>query len=275
MMSRLKAALLQMHVTENKERDLAKAARFIQEAAAQGADLVVLPEMFCCPFSNACFRPHSEQPGGPAYQMLCTAAKEHGIYLVGGSIPEQDGEHVYNTSYVFDRTGRQIAKHRKMHLFDIEVEGGQQYKESDAITAGSSVTVFDTEFGKMGLMVCYDIRFPELCRLMALDGAQVIIVPAAFNLTTGPAHWELTFRARALDDQVYMLGAAPARDYGAPYHSYGHSIITAPWGNVVAQLDEQEGILFGELDLEQVAKVRRELPLLRHRRTDVYTLGTR
>jgi len=182
---------------------------------------------------------------------------------------------VYNTSYVFDRAGKEIAKHRKMHLFDIEVEGGQQFKESDVLSAGAGVTVFDTEFCKMGLMICYDIRFPELSRLMAIMGAEVIVVPAAFNMTTGPAHWEISFRMRALDNQVYMIGAAPARDYEASYHAYGNSIVTAPWGNVVCRMDEKEGMLLQEIDLEQVNKVRRELPLLKHRRSDVYELGIR
>ena len=190
-------------------------------------------------------------------------------------MPELDEDRVYNTSYAFDRAGKEIAKHRKMHLFDIEVEGGQQFKESDVLSAGAGVTVFDTEFCKMGLMICYDIRFPELSRLMALMGAEVVVVPAAFNMTTGPAHWEISFRMRALDNQVYMIGAAPARDYEASYHAYGNSIVTAPWGDVVCRMDEKEGMLLQEIDLEQVNKVRRELPLLKHRRSDVYELGIR
>ena len=128
------------------------------------------------------------------------------------------------------RNGHQIGKHRKMHLFDIDVKGGQYFKESDTLTPGDQVTVFDTEFGKMGLCICYDFRFPELARLMVDEGAQVIIVPAAFNMTTGPLHWELMFRQRAVDNQVYTIGAAPARDLNAGYHSWGHSIAVSPWG---------------------------------------------
>jgi predicted amidohydrolase len=122
----------------------------------------------------------------------------------------------------------------------------------------------------MGIAICYDMRFPELMRLMALEGAEVIIVPAAFNMTTGPAHWDITIKARALDNQVYFVAASPARNMEATYHAYGHSSIVSPWGDVIAQAEEQETILYGEIDLEQVKKVRRELPLLQHRRTTIY-----
>ena len=144
--------------------------------------------------------------------------------------------------------------------------------ESDVLTPGEDFTTFDTPWGKLGLMICYDIRFPELARLLALQGAKGIIVPAAFNMTTGPAHWELSFRARALDNQLYMAGIAPARDNSASYVAWGHTISTDPWGRVLIQLEEKEEIAFVEWDLEYLEKVRRELPLLKHRRTDLYRL---
>lgn len=159
-----------------------------------------------------------------------------------------------------------------MHLFDINVPGGQQFKESDTLTPGNSVTVFDTEFGKMGICICYDFRFPELARLMVLKRAQVIFVPGAFNMTTGSAHWEIMFRSRALDNQVFIFGTAPARDIGASYVSWGHSIAVAPWGNVITHMDEKEGYTITEIDLETVKKVRQQFPLLQHRRTDLYKL---
>lgn len=179
---------------------------------------------------------------------------------------------VYNTAYVFDRSGRQIGKHRKVHLFDINVTGGQCFKESDTLSPGNSIGCFDTEFGKIGLCICYDFRFPETARLMAQDGAKVILVPAAFNMTTGPAHWELMFRQRAVESQCYVIGTAPARDTESSYVSWGHSIVVDPWGTVIAGMDEKEGILITELDLDYLDKVRRELPLLEHRRTDLYEL---
>ena len=179
---------------------------------------------------------------------------------------------VYNTSYIFDRQGKQIGKHRKAHLFDIDVKGGQSFRESDTLTAGDSDTVFDTEFGKMGVIICFDIRFPEMARMTVNDGAKVIFVPAAFNMTTGPAHWELSFRTRALDNQIYMVGCAPVRDVSSSYVSWGHSIVTDPWGKVVNMLDEKEGILLAELDLDYEDDVRDQLPLLKSRRHDMYNL---
>lgn len=190
-------------------------------------------------------------------------------------MPERDATgRIYNTSYVFDRNGHQIGKHRKMHLFDIDVKGGQYFKESDTLTPGNQVTVFDTEFGKMGVCICYDFRFPELARLMVDQGAEVIIVPAAFNMTTGPLHWELMFRQRAVDNQVYTLGAAPARDLNAGYHSWGHSIAVDPWGKVLMEMEEKPDVEIVELDLDEVKKVREQLPLLKHRREDIYALTT-
>lgn len=268
----MKVALLQMRVGQTPAENLETARQMLQQAAAGGAELVMLPEMFCCPYETPNFPKFAEPEGSARYQRLSALAREHSIYLVAGSMPEADGSRTYNTAYVFAPDGSCIAKHRKMHLFDIDITGGQRFMESETLTAGNTVTVFDTPWGKMGLCICYDIRFPELARLMALAGAKVICIPAAFNMTTGPVHWELSFRARALDNQVYLLGCAPARDLTASYHSWGHSIVTDPWGTVTAQLAEAEGILFAELDLEKVETIRKELPLLRHRRTDVYEL---
>ena len=244
----------------------------LARAAADGVDLVALPEMFCCPYETPQFPRLAEPEGGPVWSACAALAARNGLWLSAGSVPERDGGRVYNTAYVFDRQGRQAAKHRKMHLFDIAVDGGQHFRESDTLSAGSRVTVFDTAFGRLGLAICYDIRFPELFRLMALDGALAVLVPAAFNGTTGPAHWELTFRARALDNQLFCLGTAPARDPAASYQSWGHTIACDPWGRVLAQLDEGPGLQLTDLDLTYPAQVRRQLPLLAQRRTDVYTL---
>lgn len=272
-MNKFKAALLQTNVYDNKERNIENAIKLVEKVSKEGADIAVLPEMFCCPYDNSYFRKFSEEAGGPVYRAMSDAAKEASIYLVAGTIPELEDGKVYNTAYVFNKNGEQIARHRKMHLFDIDVKGGQYFKESDTFTPGRDVTVFETEFCKMGLAICYDIRFPELSRLMAAEGAEVIIYPAAFNMTTGPAHWELSFRARALDNQVYTIGVAPARDMKAPYHSYGNSIVASPWGNVLNRLDENSGYIIQEIDLDYVKKVREELPLLKHVRRDIYTLS--
>jgi len=263
-----------MPVVEDKLKNIEKAEDYLKELMDHKIDLAVLPEMFYCPYQTHCFPAYAEEEGGVSWQKLSDMAAAFGIYLAAGSMPEKDEEsRIYNTAFVFDRQGRQVAKHRKMHLFDINVSGGQYFKESDTLTAGDQVTVFDTEFGRMGLCICYDFRFPELARLMADDGAKVILVPAAFNMTTGPAHWEIMFRQRAVDNQVFTIGAAPARDESSSYISWGHSIAVDPWGKVLVQLDEKEGYTVQTLDLSEVEKIRRELPLLAHRRPDIYTFS--
>ncbi|MBQ6635875.1 MAG: carbon-nitrogen hydrolase family protein [Lachnospiraceae bacterium] len=275
----MKAAILQTKVFAEKEKNIRQLEEILDCGKTEGADLVTLPEMFACPYETGNFPLYAEPEGGPSWQALSALAKKHHIYLSAGSMPEfgaaaegQTGRRVYNTAYVFDRGGRQIGKHRKAHLFDINVTGGQCFRESDTLSPGNQITCFDTEFGKVGLCVCYDFRFPETARLMAQDGAKLILVPAAFNMTTGPAHWELMFRQRAVESQCYVIGTAPARDVESSYISWGHSIAVDPWGTVLAQMDEKEGIRLVEFDFDYLEKVRQELPLLKHRRTDLYEL---
>ena len=273
-MEKIKIAAIQMPTVADKMENVRTVKTYLEKIKDENPDFVILPEMFCCPYQTENFPIYAEKEGGPVWQQLSGYAKQYGIYLIGGSMPEKDAEgNVYNTSYIFDREGKQIGKHRKVHLIDIDVKGGQTFKESDTLTAGDSDTVFDTEFGKIGVMLCFDIRFPELSRMMVNDGAKVIFVPAAFNMTTGPAHWELSFRTRALDNQIYMVGCAPARDVSAGYISWGHSIVTDPWGRVTGMLDENEGILLAELDMDYEEQVREELPLLKSRRKDIYQLS--
>lgn len=264
-------SIIQMKTGKQKEENLQTALRWIERAAEEETDIVVLPEMFNCPYETENFPLYGETEDGESVERLSKAAGKHHIYLVGGSIPERDEEgRIYNTSFVFDREGCIIGKHRKMHLFDINIKGGQYFKESDTLTAGNTITVFPTEFGKMGLCICYDIRFPEIFRMMVDEGALAVFCPAAFNRTTGPKHWELLFRGRAVDNQIFMAGAAPAADETAAYISYGHSILTSPWGEVLAEAGEKEQILRGYFDFSEVKKVRKELPLLLHRRKGIY-----
>ena len=286
---KMKIAILQTKVFAEKGKNIRQLEEILASGKTQGADLVTLPEMFACPYETGNFPLYAEAEGGPSWQALSALAKKYGIYLSAGSMPEavkaesvkakskkaespSEKDRVYNTAYVFDREGKQIGKHRKAHLFDINVEGGQCFKESDTLSPGEWIGCFDTEFGKIGLCICYDFRFPETARLMALDGAKVILVPAAFNMTTGPAHWELMFRQRAVESQCYVIGTAPARNPDSSYISWGHSIAVDPWGTILTQMDEKEGIRIIEIDLDYADKVRRELPLLVHRRTDLYEL---
>lgn len=192
------------------------------------------------------------------------------MIVVGGSIPELAGGAVYNTSYVYNRDGTLLARHRKIHLFNINVSGGQRFRESDVFTPGSQITTFQTEFGVMGLCICFDMRFEELARCMALRGAKVLFVPAAFNMTTGPAHWELMFRQRAVDNQCFTVGVSSARNERASYVAYGNSIAADPWGTVLARAGGEETTLYADLDFARLDAVREQLPILSARRTDLY-----
>lgn len=259
-----------MTVGRDKQENLCRARNMLEQLRGREIDLAVLPEMFCCPYSTDCFRDYGEAAGGEAWQMLSDAARELGIYLVGGSFPELEGDRVYNTSFVFDRRGEQIARHRKVHLFDIAVEGGQHFRESLVLSPGSEITVFDTDFGCVGLCICFDMRFQELAKAMGDQGAELIVVPAAFNMTTGPAHWELMFRQRAVDNQLFTMGAAPARDENASYVSYANSIVADPWGTVIARGGEEENLLIVDMDLNQCGAIRAQLPIRSARRSDLY-----
>lgn len=265
-----KMALCQMQVSLDKEQNLLKAETMVREAAQHGAQVVALPEMFNCPYANQYFREYAEDESGQSFGRLSSLAKTLEIYLVGGSIPEIEGDKVYNTCYAFDPTGRLIGRHRKVHLFDINVKGGISFKESDTLTPGEAITLVDTAFGKIGIAICYDVRFPEMFRAMALEGAKAVILPAAFNMTTGPAHWDLTMRARALDNQVYFAAVSPARDVTGPYQAYGHSCIVNPWGEFCGKLDAREGILYGDVDTDYMDSIRDQLPLLKHRKPEIY-----
>ncbi|MGB5822484.1 MAG: carbon-nitrogen hydrolase family protein [Proteocatella sp.] len=267
---KLKLGLAQLQVSESKEDNIHKAEMAINELANQGADIVVLPEMFSCPYKTSLFPIYAEAEGGHTWKRMSAAAKENNIILVAGSIPELDMEKIYNTSFVFGRDGKQLGKHRKAHLFDIKIKNGQYFRESDTLAPGDKATVISTEFGKIGIAICYDFRFPELSRKMVLEGAKIIIVPGAFNMTTGPAHWELLFRQRAVDNQVYCVGVAPARDEEGGYVSYANSIVTSPWGEIAMRLGTKEELAIAEIDLDYIDEIRDQLPLLKHRKSEIY-----
>lgn len=266
----MKIALIQMPVVADKKANLQQAVSRIRDAACQNIDMAILPEMFCSPYENDQFWHFSEPHGGEVQQVLSALAKELSVYIVAGSLPEAEGEKLYNTSFVYDRAGVEIACHRKAHLFDIDVEGGQRFQESATLSAGEKVTVFDTEFGKLGLCVCFDLRFQELAMTMGQAGAQAILCPAAFNMTTGPAHWELLFRSRAVDNQLYTIGVAPARDETANYVSYGNSIAVDPWGTVLCRGGGAAETLVVTLEFEKCSQIRQQLPILSARQTKLY-----
>lgn len=197
-----------------------------------------------------------------------------GKWIVGGSIPERDADNrIYNTCTVYNPQGTLIAKHRKVHLFDIDVPGKITFKESDSLTRGDAPTVFETPWGTIGLGICYDIRFPEYAILLRRLGARIILYPGAFNMVTGPAHWELLQRGRAVDNQVFVATCSPARDTSSGgYVAWGHSSIITPWGDVLATTDENEAIVRAELELTKVDEMRSGIPCWSQKRADMYTL---
>ncbi|MFP4457451.1 MAG: carbon-nitrogen hydrolase family protein [Halanaerobiales bacterium] len=266
----MKIGLCQLKVSENKSINLFNAKKQMNIAKNLGAEIICLPEIFNSPYENSNFLKHAEPQGGQTYKFLSIQAKELDVYLVGGSIPEKEDGKIYNTSYVFNRNGELIAKHRKVHLFDIFIPGEIEFMESKTLSAGNSVTTFDTEYGKMGLAICFDIRFSEYINLIGQSGAKVIFIPAAFNMKTGPAHWDLAFKSRALDNQLFIAGCSPARDEKASYVAYGHSLIVNPWGEIINQLDENQGVLVGEVDLNLIDEYRQKLPIVKNKRSDLY-----
>lgn len=267
------AAIIQMDVSESKEKNLRNATKFIMRAALSNASVIILPEMFCCPYQTATFPDYAEEAGGLIWTTLSKAAKDNHVILIGGSMPEREGDKIYNTCFCFDENGNQIGRHRKAHLFDIQVCNGQHFKESDTLTAGDDITVIDTKFGKIGIGICYDIRFSELSRLMALQDVRMLVYPAAFNMTTGPLHWELLFRSRAVDNQLYVIGAAPARNIYSNYVSYAHSLAVSPWGKILVDGGNLECIISVPIIQKEIEAVREQIPVLKNRRTDIYTLS--
>jgi omega-amidase len=273
MKNNFRIGICQMKVVDNKDANLESAKAMIRRAADEGAEMVVLPEMFNCPYDTSKFSEFAESlENSPSLKAVSNLSRELGIYLVAGSIPEKYNGKLYNSSFIFNNQGKLLDVHRKIHLFDVDIPEGISFKESETITAGNRVTVVNTPLCKIGVAICYDVRFPELFRLMTLIGAKLMVVPGAFNMTTGPAHWETTLRARAIDNQVYMAAASPARNEDLSYVAYAHSMVVDPWGKVIIRAGTHEEIIYADLDLSVVKDVREQLPLLKNRRTDIYDL---
>jgi predicted amidohydrolase len=266
-------AALQLCSTDDKAKNLATASRLLDEAADRGAGFAVLPEMFNNLGSGAALRAGAEPFDGPTTEFAREQAARRGLWLVAGSFIEQvDAEHRANTSVVVSPAGEIVATYRKVHLFDVDVPGAV-FRESAVFGAGDELVVTDVGgLGSVGLSICYDLRFPELYRILALRGAGVIVVPAAFTARTGPPHWEVLLRARAIENQLYVVAAGQVGTSGERLSWHGHSMIIDPWGTVVAEApaDAQEAVVVAEVDAAERDRVRAMLPSLANRRPEAY-----
>ncbi|XP_022607158.1 omega-amidase NIT2 isoform X1 [Seriola dumerili] len=271
-MSRFRLGVVQLQVTGAKADNLSRARGLVKEAAGKGSKVVLLPECFNSPYGTSFFSAYAERIPGESTQVLSEAARENKVYLVGGSIPEEDGGKLYNSCTVFAPDGELILKHRKIHLFDIDVPGKIRFQESETLSPGDSLSVFETPFCKVGVGICYDMRFAELAQLYSRKGCQLLLYPGAFNMTTGPAHWELLQRGRALDNQVYVATASPARDETASYVAWGHSTVVNPWGEVICKAGAEEAVIYADIDLQYLADIRQQIPITAQRRDDLYAV---
>ncbi|KAI9805820.1 MAG: hypothetical protein M1825_000434 [Sarcosagium campestre] len=302
----LKLALIQLATGPDKAANLTRARSKVVEAAKAGASLIVLPECFNSPYGTQHFANYAEtlEPSpptaaqSPSFHALSAMAAETSTWIIGGSIPERaasvsasssdatssappsttnqknDAEppKYHNTSLTFSPTGTLVATHRKVHLFDIDIPGKIRFRESEVLTAGNQLTIFDMPpWGRVAVAICYDIRFPELATIAARRGCFLLVYPGAFNTTTGPLHWSLQARARAVDNQTYVALCSPARD-DAPdaYHAWGHSMVVDPNAEVLVEADESERIVYAECSGERIDEVRKGIPLYEQRRFDVY-----
>jgi deaminated glutathione amidase len=278
----MRVAAVQTSAGVDRDENLGAAETLVEGAAARGAELVVLPEYFSVAGSGAHLRAHAEDLAGPTLTWAAALAARLGIALVAGTFPERGEDpagKVSNTSCLIGRSGALEALYRKIHLFDVELEG-TTVRESAAITAGNQLCVAPLGVPEragqpvpvLGMSVCYDLRFPELYRILALEGATVASVPAAFTAATGPAHWELLLRARAVENQIYVIAAAQVGVLPAGMPAcHGHSMVVDPWGDVLAErVEDEPGFVVADVDLRRLAQVRAQLPVLAHRRPDTY-----
>ena len=272
-----RVAAIQMRGRGSLRQRLARAARLIDTAAGRGAGLLVLPENF------AYFGASSQQlaaaaqaerdAGGPARALLAECARRHRVWILGGTLPLTSGlrgdtdPKPFAAALLYDDQGEEVARYHKIHLFDVVVRAsGRRYCESDSFRRGAEPVVVHTPFGKLGISVCYDLRFPELYRGYAAHGAELIAVPSAFTATTGAAHWQLLLRARAVENQCHVIGANMGDREHPKRPTWGGSAIVDPWGEVLAELEDGDGVIVADLDLERRARLRGDMPVLDHRR---------
>jgi deaminated glutathione amidase len=276
MPDRIRVACVQMTSRRDKAANLERAAALVARAASTGADVVVLPEKWNLIGSADDYREAAEQlESGESVEAMARWARTLGVTLVGGSITERREGHdrCSNTSCLFDADGVLVAVYRKIHLFDVEV-GGHVYRESEAEEPGTEPVVAQAEDWRVGLTVCYDVRFPELYRILALEGAELATVPAHFTTPTGKDHWHVLLRARAIENQLYVAAAGQVGETLPGKPAYGRSLVVDPWGTVLAQAPDEETVIVAELDKARLRDIRAKLPSLANRQTDAYRWPT-
>lgn len=260
----MKTLVIQNKVFDSMDETLAQIQEMIRKIKITQLDIIILPEMFTTPYELKYMETHHQTKTSKVMDFLQHLAVTYKSYVVGGTIPYFEDGKTYNTSFIFDRLGNIIERYDKIHLFEITYPNGQYFNEAELLTKGNRIVTFDTEFGRMGVMICFDIRFPLLANKIMEAGALAIFVPAAFNTYTGPLHWRTTFRARAIDNQLYMIGCSPSRDSFGSYNVYGHSLIVNPFGEVINELAERKGYFILDVDLNEVHRARTKIPILKN-----------
>jgi predicted amidohydrolase len=268
----LNVAIIQMNSQDDKRANIAAALDLIDRSAAAGARLVALPEVWPYLGPDDVIREQAETIPGPITEQLAQRARRHGIYIHGGSIYEtRPGDPgMYNTTVVIDPMGQIIARYSKIHMYDVVLDGVAEYQESATVTPGDELAITEIDGIPVGLTICYDLRFPELFRILALKGAQAIVLPAAFTLMTGKDHWESLIRARAIENQLYMIAPAQCGAHPPARWCYGRSMVVDPWGTVVTTASDGVGIAHAIVDPSRVDAVRRQIPSLANRRPEAY-----
>ncbi|GLI03777.1 carbon-nitrogen hydrolase family protein [Phytohabitans aurantiacus] len=264
----MRVAVCQLNTRDNRATNLVTAGELLKQAAAAGADLAVLPE-YVDYLGPAAGVPKPEPVDGEFAAFFATAARTLGMWVLAGSFHEAgpDAERTYNTSLVFDRDGELAATYRKIHLYDVEIPGRVSYQESKTVAPGTEPVVVEIDGARVGLSICYDLRFPELYRRLAVEGrAEVLVVPAAFMMHTGRDHWEVLLRARAIENQCYVVAAGQIGDHDPGRTCFGRSMVIDPWGTVLAQAPDTTGVVVADIDLDRLATIRQELPSLANRR---------
>lgn len=268
-MQPLRIALCQITPSCDKTANVKRAAAMVEEASANGTDLIVFPEVFYHPFDLLRLRSIS----GDEHEILerfKLLAQRYGVHICTGSMVFMHGTRRFNTSHLVGPEGTELHSYSKCHLFDAELDG-MRVKESLVFSHGETCGFAETGLGRIGILICYDIRFPEMARVLALHGVDLLLVPAVFNQVTGPAHWECFMRTRAVENQLFLAAVSQGRGAASDYRAYGHSMVVDPWGDVLVEAGEDETIVYADIDPERLVEVRKRLPLLQQRREKLYT----